>query len=168
MQDEPPKKLSQNEWRDQRGYNAFLSKILPADAYYTAIDVGRSASANQGMMRKMRGVKPGIPDFVIAWNGIALWLECKTAGGSLSPHQKTTRDALLHNGHRWALVRSMEDIEAACIAAGIPLRATVGVIRDRIAAQPTKPKHKAAARPQRGSDAWSAVAQRAAKRGIFV
>lgn len=166
MQDDPPKKLSQNEWRDQRGYNAFLSKILPADAYYTAIDVGRSPNAHWGMMRKMRGVKPGIPDFVIAWKGTALWLECKAAGGSLSPHQKTTRDALIHNGHRWALVRSMDDIEAACTDAGIPLRATAGGVRDRIAVQTSK--RKASQRPQRQDDAWSAVARRAAKRGIMI
>lgn len=147
MTDRPKNK--QHEWIAQRGDNAFLSKALPIDAYYTAIDVGRSKNANDGQLRKLRGVKPGIPDWLIVWNGITLWIERKI-DAALSETQKLTRDRLRANGHLWALAHSLEDIEAACIAAGIPLRATLGAIQERIADQrarlPVKRK-RAAHRP---------------------
>ena len=116
-------RVIQREWVDQRGYAAFLARALPQGAYWTAIDVGRSATPAQGAMRKARGVKAGIPDFLVVWRGITLWIEVK-ARQSLSPAQKTTRDVLLANGHRWALARSGEDVEAALRGAGIPLFAT--------------------------------------------
>lgn len=128
-----PKNI-QHEWTAQRGDNAFLSKALPPEAYFTAIDVGRSKNANDGQLRKLRGVKPGIPDWLIVWNGVTLWIERKAAA-ALSETQKLTRDVLVRNGHRWALAHSVEDIEAACLAAGIPLRATLGEISGRIAEQ---------------------------------
>lgn len=128
------KKLTQHEWRDQRGYAAFLSKALPIDAYWTAIDVGRSRNRDEGQLRKARGVKAGIPDFLIVWRGVTVWLEIK-AGQSLSPVQRTTRDALLANGHKWALCRRVEEIETALLAAGISLRASLGGIQTRIAEQ---------------------------------
>lgn len=124
----------QREWADQRAHHAFLSKALPLGAYYTAIDVGGSKSVRLGQLRKARGVKAGIPDALIVYQGTTLWLEFK-AGSSLSDAQKLTRDALRDNGHLWALCHSTEDIEAECLAAGIPLRATLGGIRERIAEQ---------------------------------
>lgn len=164
-----PVKLIQHEWRDQRAYNVFLSKALPPEAYYTAIDVGRSKSSLQGQLRKNRGVKSGIPDFLIVWHGITLWLECKS-GQSLSSNQKVTREALLRNGHRWALVRRMEDVEAACRAAGIPLRATLGEIRARIADQnerlPAKPKRAARPAAPRDTSGINAAARARAK-GVY-
>ena len=149
-------KLVQHEWRDQRGYNVFLSKALPIDAYYTAIDVGRSRSREEGQLRKNRGVKSGIPDFLIVWHGVTLWIECKH-DGSLSEAQKTTRAALVANGHTWALARSTEEVEAACRGAGIPLRATLGDIRARIADQTDRlpPKRKRAPRGFKADNAMS-------------
>jgi len=147
--DEPaPEKRTQHEWRDQRAYAVFLSKALPPDAYWTAIDVGGSKSVMHGVLRKARGVKAGIPDLLVVHRGRTLWMECKS-GTSLSPAQKTTRDALLANGHQWALVRRPEDLETALLAAGIPLRATMGEIRTRIAEQTERPeaKRKRHARP---------------------
>lgn len=139
-------KLVQREWEAQRADNAFLAKALPDGAYYTAIDVGRSKSAREGQLRKLRGVKPGIPDWLVVYAGITLWIERK-AGASLSPNQKVTRDCLIANGHRWALARSTEEVEQACRNAGIPLRATLGEIRRRIAEQQARlagPKRKRA------------------------
>jgi hypothetical protein len=153
----------QHEWTAQRADNAFLSKALPPEAYFTAIDVGRSKNANDGQLRKLRGVKPGIPDWLIVWSGLTLWIERKVSA-SLSETQKITRDALVRNGHRWAFARSVEDIEAACLAAGIPLRATLGEIRGRIAEQnerlPAKRK-----RPARGFKADNSMSMAQYRRG---
>jgi len=149
----PKRKLVQREWRDQRAYAAFLSKALPPEAYWTSIDVGGSKSIRLGQLRKARGVKAGIPDVLIVHRGTTLWLECK-AGTSLSPAQEVTRNALLANGHQWALVRRPEELETALLAAGIPLRATLGEIRQRIDEQnarlPVKRKRTGARRVQTG------------------
>ena len=167
---EAPRRLVQREWQAQRADNAFLAKALPPGAYYTAIDVGRSRNANDGQMRKLRGVKAGIPDWLIVWNGVTLWIERKVKQ-SLSESQKLTRDALLANGHQWALARSTEDVEAACLAAGIPLRATLGGIRERIAAQNERlpPKKRAAPkmRKKAADPAALKVAARWRKGGLF-
>jgi hypothetical protein len=154
----PRPKNSQNEWSLQRTVAVFLSKALPPEAYFTSIDMGRSRSANEGQLRKLRGVKSGVPDVLIVYNGITLWCELKVEA-SLSEPQKLTRDALRANGHLWALARSPEDVEAACLAAGIPLRATLGAIRERIADQNERlgiVKRKRAPRPRTSrAKAWA-------------
>jgi hypothetical protein len=144
-------KLVQNEWSLQRAIAVYLSKALPPEIYWTAIDIGSAGGAHQGALRKARGVRAGLPDLLVAFAGRALWLEIKN-GSSLSEPQKLTRDALRANGHAWALVRSLEDVEAACVSAGIPLRATVSAISDRIAEQRARlpAKRKAAPRTPAG------------------
>lgn len=162
---------SQNEWSLQRSVAAFLSKALPSEAYWTSIDVGRSKSEREGALRRQRGVKPGIPDILVAWNGLTLWLELK-AGSSLSVPQAITRDELRANGHLWELCRSPEDVEAACLRAGIPLRATLGEIRGRIAEQserlPAKRKRASRAKVAPRFSASKGVVRRAASRGVLV
>lgn len=124
----------QHEWQLQRLCNVYLSKALPVGAYYSSIDIGTAGSARQGMLRKARGVRPGISDMIVVYNNVTIWLELKV-GSSLSPAQQLFRDAVTANGHLWALARSTEDVEAALRAAGIPLRASLGDIRERIEAQ---------------------------------
>jgi hypothetical protein len=129
----PPEKPKpvQHEWKAQKADNAFLSKALPLDACYTAIDHARKMSAQLGKMRRDRGVKPGIPDWLIVWHGITLWIERKE-GAAVSDNQETFRDQLIRNGHHWRLARSIEEIELACRDVGIPLRATFGDIHERV------------------------------------
>jgi hypothetical protein len=87
---------------------------------------------------------------LIVYAGQTLWCELKV-DASLSEPQKATRDMLRANGHQWELCRSTEDVEAALVAAGIPLRATLGSIRERIAEQNERlpPRAKRAARAPR-------------------
>lgn len=146
--------MNHSEWRDQRGYHAFLSKALPADAYHSAIDVGSAGNAQAGALRKARGVRAGLPDYLIVYRNVTLWIEFKHRA-QLSLAQQLTRDALTANGHHWALARCPEDVETACRLAGIPLRATFSAIHARIAEQnerlPAKrkraPRRKAAGSP---------------------
>jgi hypothetical protein len=140
-------KLVQNEWSLQRAIAVYLSKALPPEIYWSAIDIGSAGSAHQGALRRARGVKAGLPDLLVAFAGRALWLEIKN-GSSLSEPQKLTRDALRANGHAWALVRSLEDVEAACAEAGIPLRASVSAISGRIAEQRSRLPAKRKAAPR--------------------
>lgn len=138
----------QHEWRGQEADFAFLSKALPREAYFTAIDGGRAKNRILGNMRKKRGIRSGLPDWLIVWSGITLWIERKVsaAESDLSDNQRVTAERLQENGHKWARANSTDEVEAACRAAGIPLRATLGGIRTRIEEQdarlPAKPKRK--------------------------
>jgi hypothetical protein len=149
----------QREWKLQKAIAVYLSKALPPDAYWTAIDIGSAGSAQQGALRKARGVKPGIADVLIAYLGATLWLEIK-AGTQPSEAQKLFRDQVTANGHCWALARCPEDVEQACRDVGIPLRATFGQIHARIAEQQEHlpAKRKRAARPRKAAGSLS-VAQ---------
>lgn len=148
-----PKKRAQREWQAQKADNAFLSKALPFGAFYTAIDHARKMTKQHGKQRKDRGIKAGLPDWLIVYDGITLWIERK-AGSSLSEHQHVTREYLVKNGHRWALARSTEEIEIACREAGIPLRATHGDIIARIKEQQQRlpVRRKSAQRAIAGKD----------------
>lgn len=138
-----------HEWKAQETDHTFLRHALPPDAYFTAIDHGRLGRGKSGIAagaaRKRRGVKAGIPDWLIVWRGVTLWIERKVNAG-VSTEQKLARDALRANGHLWVLARTLDDIEAALVAAGIPLRATAGGIRERVAAARARPKVKSRAK----------------------
>lgn len=126
----------QGEWRAQEIDWAFLCKSLPRGTLVRGIDQSgkRSAAANKARLR--RGCLPGTPDTYILWNGITLWLERKKpGGGAFGDGQESFRDGVLANKGHWALVSSTEEVEIACVSAGIPLRATLGAIRERIADQ---------------------------------
>lgn len=131
-----PKNI-QHEWRGQEVDKHFLDRALPREAYWTAIDQGRAANRIVGDLRKKRGIRSGLPDLFILWSGIALWIERKVSAGEseLQLNQRLTATSLIANGHLWARANNTEEVEAACLAAGIPLRATLGDIRSRIAEQ---------------------------------
>lgn len=163
---------AQAEWRAQEIDWAFLMKALPHGTLARGIDQSakRSRAANGARLR--RGCLPGTPDTYIFWQGVTLWLERKAADGRLEPAQEAFRDAVLANKGHWAAPRSTEDVEAACRAAGIPLRATLGEIRMRIAEQnerlPAKPKRAARTRVGPRFTAGKRMTRRAAKMGIIV
>ena len=111
----------QTEWNFQKDAAEYLDIALPSDAYWSGIDHAGKMTPAAGRMRKLRGVKAGIADVMIVWRGITLWIELK-AGSALSASQKDFRDAVIRNGHAWALARSLDDIEFACALNRIPMR----------------------------------------------
>lgn len=161
--------MTQHEWNAQKLDNAFLGKALPDDAYYTAIDHARKLSKIAGMQRKARGIKAGIPDWLIVWRGITLWIERKV-DAAVSYEQEVTGTALIRNGHHWRVARTLDEIEAACRDVGIPLKATLGDIRARIAAQAASSKKRSPARRKAEPRFTLSVAagKRAAKMGVLV
>ncbi len=151
-----PKKRNYSEWRGQEVDWIFLQKALPLGALVRGIDQSGKRTREANMRRRARGCLPGTADTYILSGGVTLWLERKrAAGGTFGEGQEAFRDAVMANGGHWAEVRSTEDVEAACLAAGIPLRATLGEIRQRIDAQnerlPAKRK-RAARRPIQTGD----------------
>lgn len=161
-----------SEWRAQETDHKFLRLALPPDAYFTAIDHGnlrQGRSRHSGMIagkrRKDRGVKAGIPDWLIVWRGITLWIERKV-DAHLSEAQKQTAAALRGNGHHWFLARSLEEVETACREAGIPLSATADTLTTRETRPRTKANGGRKAEPR--FVAGKRMVARAAKAGVLI
>ncbi len=115
----------------QRQVAKFLTLALPTtDAWFTAIPAG-GGGKTRGAILKATGYHAGTPDMLViykpgAWITGVIWLELKSATGRLSKDQELCRDDLIAAGCKWALVRSLDDVERALTRFGVPLRATVG------------------------------------------
>lgn len=57
-------------------------------------------------------------EFAGAPSGI-LWIECKTAKGTLSPEQESFRDSVKNRGHNYLVARSWEDVAGWLEAHGV-------------------------------------------------
>ena len=68
------------------------------------------------------GVNPGFADLVVLCDGRVLFLELKSPKGKLSPSQEAFREAVLAQGHAWALVRSLDDALGALADHGFTTR----------------------------------------------
>ena len=68
------------------------------------------------------GVHRGFADLIVLCEGRVLFLELKSLKGRLSPDQEAFRDAVLAQGHRWALVRSLDDALGALADHGFTTR----------------------------------------------
>jgi hypothetical protein len=114
----------------QKAVAQFLTLALPPTAWWTAIGHGGFAlDAKTGARMKAMGVKAGVPDLLIIWDGHAGFIELKAAGGKLSPAQHVTRTALRNAGCYYGVENSVEGVDNRLRCWGIPLRASVGAQR---------------------------------------
>ena len=72
---------------------------------------------------KREGLKPGVSDIMILWNGRLICIELKTDKGRQSPEQKEWADSATCAGAAYYVARSVEQVEEFLDAAGVPLRA---------------------------------------------
>lgn len=114
----------------QRAVVQALRLALPRTAiiHHSANEVtepGPRGAKRQAILAGM-GVHPGFADLVVMCDGRVLFLELKAPKGRLRPEQEAFRDAVLAQGHGWALVRSVDDALGALVAAGLPSRVAAG------------------------------------------
>jgi hypothetical protein len=110
----------------QRAVVSALRVILPKGAivHHSANEVaqaGPRGAKRQAILVGM-GVHPGFADLMVLCGGRVLFLELKSRKGQLSPAQEAFRDAVLAQGHGWALVRSLDDALGALADHGITTR----------------------------------------------
>lgn len=150
---------SRREWLFQQLGWVFLQKALPRDALCLSIDEAAKRSTAAILARHARGCLGGAGDIYIYWEAVTLWLECKDKSGQRE-RQKAFQAGIERNKGFYAKPKTLEDIEAACLAAGIPLRATLGEIRGRIAEQNERlpAKRKRSARGLRADNGMSVAA----------
>lgn len=148
------------EWRGQETDWVFLQKALPYGCLAYGIDQSAKRSQQAQTRRLDRGCKPGPGDFYIFYQGITVWAEKKEAAPQ-SESQKEFEREVKANGGTYLLYRAPEELEAGLRAAGIPLRASLGEIRGRIAEQNERlpAKKKRASGRSRGAANSMSVAQ---------
>jgi hypothetical protein len=81
---------------------------------------GRRTRAEAGVLRAM-GTMPGVPDLLL-WlpGGASFAIELKAGKGALSNAQSVWHSTLASLGHRVYVARSIDDVERALRAEGVP------------------------------------------------
>lgn len=101
----------------------YLDLALPPNAFYTTIAHGGfRLPINVARKLKNMGLKAGVPDILVVYRGIAIFIELKNDKGSLSPAQRETIARLSDAGSRTFLCRSIEEVEGT-LRAFMPLKA---------------------------------------------
>jgi len=103
----------------------YLDLTLPVSSVWSTIGHGGMPLHPRTAARlKAQGLKPGIPDVLIVWQGRAIFVEIKRPGGRLSPAQKAMHERITSAGAVVATCFSAEDVERY-LSVIMPLRATV-------------------------------------------
>jgi len=147
----------------------YLEKALPAPGYWTAIEHGRvhhgdkEARAREWGRLKGQGVKTGISDIAIWYLRDFHAIELKSGGNSTSDAQDGFGAAMVANGFRWQVIRSVAALHDYLLAAGVPVLPSMRVLAMRHDAALTvaPPKPKAATRPPRQRNPTKADIKRA-------
>jgi len=98
-----------------------LDAALPPDAFAFHVPNGGSRNLIEAVNLKRQGVKAGIPDIVIVYQGGAYGLELKAKAGSISDSQKVTFPKLRAAGMRIEVARSLPEAVGLIGDMGIPL-----------------------------------------------
>ena len=102
----------------------FLNHALDHESHWFHSPLGGFRFASEAGRLKRMGATGGLPDIGIDYQGHIYWLELKRAKGAyLSPTQAHTHKRLEAAGSPVSVCRSLEDVEAALLRAGIPIKA---------------------------------------------
>jgi hypothetical protein len=71
---------------------------------------------------KNNGMMPGWPDLEVVHPGGVFFLEVKAPNGRLSEPQRDIAEKMIALGHKWAVVRSIDDVVKALAIWGIQHR----------------------------------------------
>ena len=109
----------------QTSCSVFFGRALPLDATWTSVapESDQRMSVAAGARRKARGCRGGWPDMQVIYRGQFHGIELKIAGGKQSENQVLMQQEIERAGGKYAICRSVEDVERQLIAWGIPLRA---------------------------------------------
>lgn len=126
----------QSEHALQVAVARMLMLILDPDlTWWTALDhgAGKMSKASAGF-RKARGVKPGLPDFMLMARLVhkpVIGIELKTDIGRVSPSQLDVADAWINMGHAIFIARSLEDVQQILEDHKFPMRRRMTLFQRR-------------------------------------
>ncbi len=109
----------------QRAVARYLDLALPEDAvWFHPPNGGARSKAAAGIFKAM-GVKAGVPDLIVIYQGQVVAIELKAPGGTLSKAQKAMHERLMLAGALVYTATRIEEVEGF-LRATVPLKATTG------------------------------------------
>jgi len=108
----------------QRAVAQYLDLALPEDAVWFHPPNGGARSKAEAGIFKAMGVKPGVPDLIIIYQGRMVAIELKALDGRLSPAQKEMHAQLSLAGALVYTAEQVEEVEGFLRGCGVPLRVT--------------------------------------------
>lgn len=109
----------------QKSVVAYLTHALPKDAWFTAVNPRPYKNAITAAMSKALGMKAGVPDLLIIYQGRAHFVELKAARGLVSFSQHACMEIICECGGFIAICRTIDEVCHALNRWAIPTRATV-------------------------------------------
>jgi len=100
----------------------YLDWALPSNCVHFHVPNGAKLGARQIWEMLAIGMKAGIPDHCIVFEGKAYFLEVKTLKGRVSEAQAQMHEQLRSAGSKVEVVRSVEEVERALLEWKFPLR----------------------------------------------
>lgn len=149
------------EERFQIAVCKYLRVALPSGAVVRSIDHGVKMNESRRIKLHARGVRGGLPDMMIWWNGRHAQIELKV-GTPQSAAQKDFQVLMEAQGFPYAICRSLEDVEAALRCWGWPVGASVVPVltltappKKKRASRPREPRQKSTVAARRFADAFN-------------
>jgi len=110
----------------QRAVVAFLAAVLPADAVCWATPNQRGTRKRWEMgVLKALGVRAGVPDLFVLYDGQLIGIELKAAKGRLSEAQTAFQATMVRAGAVVAVCRSVDAVADALAYADVPLKGRI-------------------------------------------
>lgn len=106
-----------------RSVAEFLDWILMPPALWTTIPAGWTAM-NRGAAGRLKacGLKAGMPDIMVFYNGFSIGIELKTDKGIVSATQREMFNKLQAAGVTVSICRSVDNVEQTLRTYKIPMR----------------------------------------------
>jgi len=101
----------------------YLDVALPKTATWFHPANGGYRRKVEAKILKSMGVKAGVPDLVIIWEGRAYFIELKAGTGKLTEHQVEMMRCLTGAGAGWRCCTSLDGVIETLEGWGIPLKA---------------------------------------------
>ena len=134
-----------------------LDWLLLPPALYTTFPAGwgKFSKVMAGQL-KHSGLKPGMPDILVFYDGTCVGIELKAPGGTTSPAQREMFTKLKAAGIKVFVCDSTDMVLSVLLGLGIPMRRITSQCLDGNFTQPdyrNEPLAKICARPEpRGTD----------------
>jgi hypothetical protein len=93
--------------------------VLGHKLIFSIPNEGKRSVALGTLMRRM-GLRAGVADLCLVYDGRAHFMEVKAPEGRLTKTQEEFKEAALLAGAGWAVVRSIEDVERCLAIWNIP------------------------------------------------
>ena len=119
---ESPKR-AEEEFKLQKAVCQYLRWALPSTAFFFSIPNGGLRHTRVAQKLAATGCVAGVPDLQVVFKGRALFLELKVPKGAISMVQRQVHNRLAQAEADVRVCRSIDDVEAALKAWGVPLQA---------------------------------------------